>query len=225
MQFYSAPLCYITTCDKCAGPPRLMESWASLIRRTSSSWQLPYFHSFLCNIVSKVTWLRTPQRSPPAAEYYFCAPGRWVEGDPTWREKPAERCYGTAACRGLMMETYHMVQKPNRDPDSLPAPASPDTFRTSSQGQLLGMAAWRLGYFAAFCFFDWQMWTVWLRSSGGESYREANKITSISVNIHTHTRVWLRSPESKRAQTALIWSFCWNATETIAFNGSHGTFY
>lgn len=64
MQFYSVPLCYVTACDECTGPPRLMKSRGSLIHHTSSSWQLPYFCSFLCNIVWEVTRLRTPQRSP-----------------------------------------------------------------------------------------------------------------------------------------------------------------
>lgn len=105
----------------------------------------------------------------------------------TRRGKPAERCDGTAAPGAD-------DAKHNRHPDSLPAPASPDMFRTTSQGQLLGTTARRLAYFVAFCFrffflTDRLCGCVPVRLSRGKKL-QANKITSIHVNTHTHTHVY-----------------------------------
>lgn len=171
MQFYSAPLCYVTACDKCPVPPRLMTFRGRLIRLASSSWQLSYFCSFLCNIVSKVTWLHTPQRSPllqNTISVLLADESRVIPCGERNLQK------GVMALQHADDGNIPHGAKHNRHHHSLPAPASHDIFRSTSQGQRLGVAAWTFGYFAAFCFgvcfFFWQMSTA-------------------SLSLWTHTRM------------------------------------
>lgn len=189
MHFYSALLCYITACDKCAGQPRLMKSRGSLICRTSSSWQFPYFCSFMCNISSQVTWLNTSQTTPLLQNTISVL----LEDESRVIPRGGRNLQVLWHCSVLGADDGNMPHgaKPNRDPDSLPATASPDIFRTTSQGQLLGITAWRLGYFAAFCFGVFLTdrcelcGCVPVRSTNNQQGQE-NNIYLLCVNTHTH---------------------------------------